>query len=125
MEVALGDKEHQRERGQQAPQVESSLTRLADDEEDESCVDDVVGGGHAAIIARPLPRVVGAGVELRVDSQLNPGCAEPAAAGLREYRCSRRIERTAVWFKYRPVLPTALGSRSWTMHDRDGALASA
>ena len=78
VEIALRHKQHQRERGHEAPQVESPLTGLADDEEDEGCVHDVVGGVHAAIIARPQPRVVGAGVETRVDSQLNPRFGEPA-----------------------------------------------
>jgi hypothetical protein len=55
------------DRKDQAPEVETALTDLSEDEEDEDAVDDVTRGIHVAGIAAGAPGRVGARVDLRVD----------------------------------------------------------
>jgi hypothetical protein len=72
VQVLRADKEQKGERSDHAPAVELPLPGLAEHEQDERRVEEILGSGHAAIIrGRPL-HVVGAGVEPRVDLSLNP-----------------------------------------------------
>jgi hypothetical protein len=72
VQVLRTDEEHQDERNDHAPAVELPLLRLAEHEEDERRVEEILISGHAAIIGRrPFP-VVGARVELGLISSLNP-----------------------------------------------------
>ena len=64
VDVVARDQEHDEQRHDHAAGVELPLAGLAEDEKDENRVEYVVGGGHGAMIARPGPDFVGAGVEL-------------------------------------------------------------
>jgi hypothetical protein len=80
VQVRRPDEEHEHERNDHAPAVQLPLPGLTEHEEDESCVEEILSGSHAAIIrGRPLD-VVGSRVETPVDLHLNPG-AELAVAG--------------------------------------------
>ena len=71
-DVLAGDEEDDREGDEDAAAVELPLAGLAQDEEDERGVEEVLGCGHAAIIGARRRRVVGARVEPRVDLGLHP-----------------------------------------------------
>ena len=67
VQVLRADEEHEDERDDHAPAIELALPHLAKDEEDERRVEEVLGSGHAVMIRGRRVRVVGAGVEQRVD----------------------------------------------------------
>ena len=70
--IALGDEEHDHQRNHETAEIELPLARLAKHDENERCVDEVIGSRHAAMIGRRSQLVVGARVEVQVDSRLNP-----------------------------------------------------
>jgi hypothetical protein len=70
--VQLRDEVHRGQGNHQTTAIQPPLTRLAKNNEDERCVDEVIRSGHASMIDRPRRLVVGARVELPVDSAVNP-----------------------------------------------------
>jgi hypothetical protein len=66
------DEEHENERNDHAPAVELALAGLAEDEEDERRVEEVLASGHVGMIRGERRRGIGAWVESRVDLDLNP-----------------------------------------------------
>ena len=72
VQVLRADEEHQDERNDHAPAVELPLPGLAKHEEDERRVEEILASGHAAMIRGRRRRSIGAGVEPRVDLDLNP-----------------------------------------------------
>ena len=72
VQILRADEEHEDERNDHAPAVELPLPGLAEHEEDERRVEEILASGHAAMIRGRRRRVIGAGVEPRVDLPLNP-----------------------------------------------------
>ena len=71
-QVLRADEHQKSERNDHAPAVELPLPSLAEHEEDECRVEEILSSSHATIIrGRPLPDI-GAEVEPRVDLPLNP-----------------------------------------------------
>jgi hypothetical protein len=72
MHVHLGDPEHREQRNYETANIQPPLARLAKNNKDEDCVDEVIGSGHGTIMFRSHRPVVGARVEPRVQTHLNP-----------------------------------------------------
>lgn len=72
MQVLGANKEHEDKRDDHAPTIELPLARLAEHEENEGRVEEVLAGGHPVIIRGQRPHVLGAQVEPQVDLRLNP-----------------------------------------------------
>ena len=70
--VQVRHEEHHSQRNEETADIQSPLARLAKNDEDECCIDDVIRSSHAPMIGRRPRRVVGARVEARVDSR-QPG----------------------------------------------------
>jgi hypothetical protein len=73
VDVDVRHEEHDPQRHHDAPEIKPPLVSLAQDDEDEDCVDEVIGDGHRAIIVLGRACVVGAGVDVRVDLSSTPG----------------------------------------------------
>jgi hypothetical protein len=65
------DIEHHDHRNDETTNIQLPLARLAKNDEDENCVDEVIGSSHAAMIGRRRLFVVGSGVEPQVDPPVN------------------------------------------------------
>ncbi len=90
VQVHLGDEEDEDERDDDAAAVKLALPGLARHDQQEHCVDEVIGDRHGAIIFRRAGCVVGARVEPRVEPHVNPRVDSQRQGGERYQETDRR-----------------------------------
>src|SRR5271169_6296842 len=78
--------EHHDQRNHETTNIQLALARLAKNDRNKKCVDEVIGSSHGPIVAGSRGPVVGARVEPRVDPVLHPQVDHRHAPGPRSVR---------------------------------------